>query len=106
MGRWSRRVVVASTVVASVAVLAACGDTSEPPDLRKQAINTCVRSDPTLDRASCSCLVDKLALTPDEVEDLDKLSERDVSDPSAEIEKILGKRRAEILLPTTAECDA
>jgi hypothetical protein len=105
MGRWSRRVLVVSTIVMSIALLAACDESSGPPDLRKQAINACVRSDPTLDRASCSCLVDKLALTPDEVEDLDQLSERDVSDPSAEIERILGKRRAEILLPTTAECN-
>jgi hypothetical protein len=106
MGRTSRWVLVAGTVVVSVVALLGCGDGNEPPNLRKQAINACVESDPTLDRGACSGLVDKLGLTADEVEDLDKLSERDVPDPSAEIERILGRRRADILLPTTAECDA
>ncbi|MGH9027004.1 MAG: hypothetical protein ACRDWD_12945 [Acidimicrobiia bacterium] len=106
MGRTSRGPIVVGTIVVSVLALVGCGDGNDPPSPRKQAISACVKSDPTLDRGSCACLVDKLGLTADEVEDLDKLADRDVLDPNAEIERILGKRRADILLSTSAECDA
>jgi hypothetical protein len=107
MGRASK-FRTALIVTAFVASLAGCGDdaTTEAADPRNDAIRACVKSDPTLDRKSCSCLVDELGLTVGEVEDLDELEMASVADPNAEIERILGPRRAAVLLTTTAECNA
>jgi hypothetical protein len=97
--------ITAAAAALSVA-LAACGDSSPTTthDPREEAINACVESDPSLNRGSCTCLVDELGLTANEIEALDGLERQGVEAANAEIERILGRRRAAVLLTTTFEC--
>jgi len=107
MGRRTGFLTVTAAALVVVA-LSACGgdDGGEQSDPRQDAVRACMKSDETLDRTSCSCLVDELALTADEIAELDKLESAAVADANAELERILGPRRAAILLTTTADCNS